>query len=142
MCRSPFKTGRDYWNHLIRQSRRHGLSAGAGTSRAGGRWRCGWPRCAERFPAEADLLAHARLHLPDHLPLMCTICGLVLRNADAKVGHMGKHDAGVYECGACGQACADKEALRQHWDEHAAARPHLCDACGWRFSSGALLQVS
>lgn len=139
MCRMPFKTGRDYWNHLIRASKKH---CDGGAPR--GPWRCGWARCGEHFAAEgeAGLLAHARLHLPAHVHLMCGVCQLVLRTTDAKVVHMQKHDAALYECAACKQACGDKAALRAHWDSHAAERPHLCDACGWRFASEEALQVS
>lgn len=153
MCRVSFKAGRDYWNHLIRLSKAHAAmdrdaQAPAAPGQADGqgqtvlpRWRCGWPRCAERFLAEGDLMTHVRLHLPQHAAHMCTVCGLLLRNADAKVAHLAKHDSGVYECEACAHACADKEALRQHWDEHVDERPQRCDECGWRFVSEALLQV-
>ncbi|KAK3927932.1 Zinc finger protein 569 [Frankliniella fusca] len=137
MCRAaPFKAGRDYWNHLIRDSKRH-----ASASTASSRWWCGWAGCGERFPSEAELLAHARLHLPAHAPLMCSVCLLLLRNTDAKVVHTERHHAAVYECGACRRACGDREALRRHWDEHAAERPHRCDTCGWRFVTFSALQV-
>ncbi|XP_052127274.1 zinc finger protein 850-like isoform X2 [Frankliniella occidentalis] len=136
MCRGPFKAGRDYWNHLIRASKKHTSSCSPSP-----RWWCGWARCAERFPSEAELLAHARLHLPARVQLMCGVCLLVLRTTDAKVAHMERHDAGVYECGVCRHACDDKESLRLHWETHAGERPHRCDFCGWRFVTATALEV-
>ncbi|XP_034242904.1 putative zinc finger protein 840 [Thrips palmi] len=150
MCRVSFQSGRFYWNHLIRVSKTHtarlerGEQGAQGAQGAQGglpRWRCGWSRCAERFPTEEELMIHVRLHLPQPVAHMCTVCNLLLPNADAKVLHLAKHDSSVYECAACAHACADKEALRQHWQVHANERPHLCDQCGWRFVSEDLLQV-
>ncbi len=86
---------------------------------------------------------HRQLHDTHRRPMVCHICGSVLKSEDSWRAHMSNHDAkarGVkIECKICGKTFPKTAAFKRHMSYHSSARPHQCDTCGKAFKTHAHL---
>uniref|UniRef100_A0A8D2IV87 C2H2-type domain-containing protein n=1 Tax=Varanus komodoensis TaxID=61221 RepID=A0A8D2IV87_VARKO len=127
--------------------------AGSSAEARAGPFQC--PLCPKRFPSQAALRNHSRVHSKkrfecsecgkayrasrdlikklEERPYKCSSCERTYRHAGSLLNHRKAHKTGLYRCSACQKEFYNLLALKNHLHTHTDRKRHRCPHCGKAF---------
>ncbi|XP_039951104.1 zinc finger protein 567-like [Bactrocera tryoni] len=95
--------------------------------------------CDKKFETKTRLAKHISCAHEDEQPLICEVCGLILRSRKQLREHMLQHtDYSPFECKICGTSFKIKSRLKRHMQIH--GDKYICPECGKQLSTRATLK--
>lgn len=90
-------------------------------------------QCPKRYREKTNLQKHME---KDHItPVMCDICGLVLKEVKYLKRHLLTHsDLKPFQCKTCGKCFRQAVSLSTHTKSHTGLRPFQCEICSSMFA--------